>query len=52
MRFGTPLAAWLRGPLPKAVNQTLLDAQIIAPLSAPVVGGSAVQNRVGLATRL
>jgi asparagine synthase (glutamine-hydrolysing) len=37
MGFGTPLAAWLRGPLRKVMNQTLLDAQLMAPLSAPVI---------------
>jgi asparagine synthase (glutamine-hydrolysing) len=37
MGFGPPLAAWLRGPLRNVMNQTLLDAQLMAPLSAPVI---------------
>jgi asparagine synthase (glutamine-hydrolysing) len=37
MGFGTPLADWLRGPLRKAMNDTLQDGQLMAPLSAPVI---------------
>ena len=37
MGFGIPLAAWLRGPLGKMLRETLLDAQLMAPLSAPVI---------------
>ena len=37
MGFGIPLAAWLRGPLRKVLRETLLDAQLMAPLSAAVI---------------
>lgn len=37
MGFGIPLAAWLRGPLRKVMNETLRDAQIMAPLSSTVI---------------
>src|SRR5437899_6976021 len=37
MGFGPPLAAWLRGPLRNVMNQTVLDARLMAPLSAPVI---------------
>jgi len=37
MGFGIPLAAWLRGPLRKVMNETLRDPQLMAPLSATVI---------------
>src|SRR5262249_48698463 len=37
MGFGIPLAAWLRGPLRKVLNQTLLDARLMAPFSGAVI---------------
>jgi len=37
MGFGTPLAAWLRGPLRKMLDEIVLDDRLMAPLSAPVI---------------
>ena len=37
MGFGIPLADWLRGPLRQTLNETLLDAALMAPLSATVI---------------
>lgn len=37
MGFGIPLRDWLGGPLRKVLNETLLDAQLMAPLSAAVI---------------
>ena len=37
MGFGVPLAVWLRGPLRKVLHETLLDARLMAPLSATVI---------------
>ena len=36
MGFGIPLADWLRGPLRNVLRETLLDAGLMAPLSAMV----------------
>jgi asparagine synthase (glutamine-hydrolysing) len=35
--FAIPLAAWLRGPLRKILLETLLDAELMAPFSTPVI---------------
>ena len=48
MGFGTPLAAWLRGPLRNVMNQTLLDAQLMAPLSAPVIKRTLKEFEAGI----
>lgn len=37
MGFGIPLTSWLRGPLRNVLRETLLDDQIMAPLSAAVI---------------
>jgi asparagine synthase (glutamine-hydrolysing) len=37
MGFGVPLGDWLRGPLRKVQRETLLDAGLMAPLSATVI---------------
>jgi asparagine synthase (glutamine-hydrolysing) len=37
MGFGIPLAAWLRGPLRNVLRETLLDPQLMAPLSGAVI---------------
>jgi len=37
MGFGIPLGDWLRGPLRKILRETLLDARLMAPLSAAVI---------------
>ena len=37
MGFGVPLGDWLRGPLRKVLRDTLLDAGLMAPLSATVI---------------
>ena len=37
MGFGIPVAGWLRGPLRNVLHDTLLDAQLMAPLSATVI---------------
>ena len=37
MGFGIPLGDWLRGPLRNALRETLLDAQLMAPLSSAVI---------------
>ena len=37
MGFGVPLGNWLRGPLRKVLRETLLDARLMAPLSATVI---------------
>jgi asparagine synthase (glutamine-hydrolysing) len=37
MGFGIPLADWLRGPLRNVLRETLLDAQIMVPLSGAVI---------------
>jgi asparagine synthase (glutamine-hydrolysing) len=48
MGFGTPLAAWLRGPLRNVMNQTLLDAQLMAPLFAPVIKRTLKEFEAGI----
>ena len=48
MGFGPPLAAWLRGPLRNVMNQTLLDAQLMAPLSAPVIKRTLKEFEAGI----
>lgn len=37
MGFGIPLAAWLRGPLRKVMNETIRDVRLMAPLYVPVI---------------
>jgi asparagine synthase (glutamine-hydrolysing) len=37
MGFGIPRAEWLRGPLHKVLTETLLDPEIMAPLSESAV---------------
>jgi asparagine synthase (glutamine-hydrolysing) len=37
MGFGIPVSAWLRGPLRKVLRETLLDADLMAPLSGAVI---------------
>jgi asparagine synthase (glutamine-hydrolysing) len=37
MGFGVPLGDWLRGPLHNVLRETLLDAGLMAPLSAAVI---------------
>ncbi len=37
MGFGIPLAAWLRAPLRKVLYETLMDTQLMAPLSGAVI---------------
>jgi asparagine synthase (glutamine-hydrolysing) len=37
MGFGIPLGDWLRGPLRNVLRETLLDAGLMAPLSATVI---------------
>jgi asparagine synthase (glutamine-hydrolysing) len=37
MGFGIPLGDWLRGPLRNVLRETLLDANLMAPLSAGVI---------------
>lgn len=55
MGFGIPLAPWLRGPLRHVLRDTLLDTQIMYPLSGEVInrtlkefesGGNAHESRL------
>ena len=48
MGFGPPLAAWLRGPLRNVMNETLLDARLMAPLSAPVIKRTLKEFEAGI----
>jgi asparagine synthase (glutamine-hydrolysing) len=50
MGFATPLAAWLRGPLRNVMNQTLLDARLMGPLSAPVIKRTLKEFEAGINT--
>jgi asparagine synthase (glutamine-hydrolysing) len=37
MGFGIPLGDWLRGPLRKVLNETLMDVRLMAPLSTALI---------------
>jgi asparagine synthase (glutamine-hydrolysing) len=37
MGFGIPIGGWLRGPLRKVLNETLLNARLMAPLSGALI---------------
>ena len=49
MGFAVPLANWLRGPLRNVMNETLLDARLMAPLSAPVIRRTLQEFQAGVA---
>jgi asparagine synthase (glutamine-hydrolysing) len=48
MGFGIPTAAWLRGPLRKTLRETLLDAHLMAPLSAAVIKRTLQEFEAGI----
>jgi asparagine synthase (glutamine-hydrolysing) len=50
MGFGIPLAAWLRGPLRKVLNETLLDVWLMAPLSIALIERTLREFEAGDAT--
>jgi asparagine synthase (glutamine-hydrolysing) len=48
MGFGIPLAAWFRGPLKNVLYQTLLDTQLMAPLSPLVIKRTLQEFEAGI----